>query len=168
MNGLLKILRLPPVVFIEVLVIASIAQYLYPRPLGIPYEVERWLGLALIVAAFVLGLSAFRQFRKHHTTIEPGQRPTALITSGPFARTRNPVYIGQLLLLSGIAVLSDALVMAAMVPVLYLALDRLVVRSEEAMVRDAFPEEYPEYAGRVPRWIGWRTFVPARRSRQSL
>lgn len=164
MRMLLKVLRLPPVVFFEVLAIASIAHYLYPRSLPIPYEAERWMGWTLVAAAFLIGISAFREFKKHHTTVEPGQRPTALVTSGVFARTRNPIYIGQLLVLSGIALLADAVIIAAALPLLWLALDRLVVRSEEATVREAFPEEYPEYARRVPRWFGRRTLFPGRRS----
>src|SRR5438874_1264173 len=63
----------------------------------------RWLGLIPISVGIAFGVSAARLFRKHQTTIRPGQPSSRLVTDGPFRFSRNPIYVGMVLLLAGIA-----------------------------------------------------------------
>ena len=75
-----------------------------------------------------------------------------LTTSGPYAYTRNPLYLGSLIMAVGFAVAARSgwvlLFMGLMFLVIYLP----VIRSEEAFLRQTFPG-YEEYARRVPRWL---------------
>src|SRR4051812_9554919 len=64
----------------------------------------RWLGLVPAVIGLGLGFSAIRIFLKRKTTVRPGDTSTSLVTEGPFRFTRNPMYLGMALLLTGLAI----------------------------------------------------------------
>lgn len=101
-----------------------------------------------------------RRFRQRHTTVEPF-RPdaaTALVTDGPNALTRNPMYVGM----AG-ALLAHAMARGDVRTLLPLAafvaiIDRVQIRPEEEALRRLFGQDYADYCARVPRWIA----VPGR------
>ena len=75
-----------------------------------------------------------------------------LVTSGPFGWSRNPFYVGVLLVLAGVVVAFSLDWGIVTVPLVWVALDRIVVPREEAMLRERFAE-FEGYAGRVRRWV---------------
>ena len=79
---------------------------------------------------------------------------SALLTSGPFRWTRNPLYLGLAILLACFGVLLDSAWMLSLTPVLVLLLDRLVIAREELRLRAQFGEEYEAYTRGVRRWLG--------------
>jgi protein-S-isoprenylcysteine O-methyltransferase Ste14 len=81
--------------------------------------------------------------------VEKNQR---LTTSGPYAYTRNPLYLGSLIIGAGFAVAARSGWIAAAMAALFLAIYIPVIRSEEAYLRRAFPE-FDAYAARVPRLL---------------
>ena len=87
------------------------------------------------------------------TSTRPDASPDALVTSGPFRFSRNPFYIGVLLMIGGLmlALSLDWLVVA--LPLLWVALDRLVVPREEERLAAAFDETWEPYAARTRRWL---------------
>jgi protein-S-isoprenylcysteine O-methyltransferase Ste14 len=113
---------------------------------------------AAVIAASSLGLlaAASQRFRARGTTVDPlrPERASALVSSGPFAVTRNPMYVGMAGLLGAHAVLRGSpralLPMAAFVAVI----DRVQIPPEEAAMSSLFGAEYEAYRGRVPRWVG--------------
>ena len=111
------------------------------------------IGGALLLVGTGIGWAALSELRRHRTTVEPWHRPTALVTSGMFAFTRNPLYLTLLLILLSLAIMMDSLWLVASTALLWLTLDRVVVRAEEKLVEEAFPEEYPAYKRRVRRWL---------------
>lgn len=113
-----------------------------------------WAGAALAVAGFALELAAGRALAGAGTSVRPFAAPNALVISGVFAHSRNPLYVGMLLLLAGLALALSLDWGVVLVPVLWLCLDRLVVPHEEAALRAHAPEAWAAYAARVPRWIG--------------
>jgi protein-S-isoprenylcysteine O-methyltransferase Ste14 len=110
-------------------------------------------GVACIGVA--LNVSPKFGFIRARTTVNP-LRPDAvsqLVTGGPYRVTRNPMYLGHALMLSGWAVaLAHPLAFAA-VPAYLLWIDRLQIPSEEAALAARFPQEFAAYAQRVRRWL---------------
>lgn len=111
-------------------------------------------------AAFLLWSSlyaprAIRAFRRVGTTIDPVHvdRATALVTSGVYARTRNPMYVSlALLLLAWAAWLGQAALLIGPVTfVLYIT--RFQILPEERLLTARFGAEYAAYRARVPRWL---------------
>ena len=111
------------------------------------------IGCAVLLAGVVVAWAALSELKRHRTTVEPGQRPTALVTSGVFGFTRNPLYITLLLVVSSIAVMVNSLWLIVSAALLWLTLDRVIVRAEEKILDEVFPEEYLAYRSRVRRWV---------------
>ena len=84
---------------------------------------------------------------------EPEQPTETLVTSGPFKRTRNPIYVGFLVIGAGIAVGVNSLAMLIAVFIGVVALTVLVIRREEAYLEREFGEVYTEYMRRTRRWL---------------
>ncbi len=80
------------------------------------------------------------------------QKNTRLTTGGPYAYTRNPLYLGSVILAAGFAVAARSLWIVLILIALFLAIYLPVIRAEEEFLRSQFPE-FVEYAGRVPRFL---------------
>ena len=151
---LARILALPAVLLMLALTGAAVLEARYPIALGMPsFAWAMASGAAVMLTAVTIAGAAMMQMKKHRTTVEPGQRPATLVTSGIFARTRNPIYLAMVLFVLAIALMADAgwFILAAIV--LCIALDRIVIASEQRMIGEAFGEEYAAYRRRVRRWI---------------
>jgi len=113
------------------------------------------LGALLALAAGVaIGLASVASFRTANTTILPAGRPTtAIVGRGPYAFTRNPMYLGMALAYSGLSLGLNNLWALATLPVVLIVVDRLVVRREERYLTAKFGEPYRDYCARVRRWV---------------
>jgi len=78
---------------------------------------------------------------------------TALVTTGPYRYTRNPMYLGLAFLYAGIALAFGLLWALAALPVVLLVVDRVVIPPEERHLEAQFGDEYRAYKSRVRRWI---------------
>jgi protein-S-isoprenylcysteine O-methyltransferase Ste14 len=112
------------------------------------------LGWALVAVGGALALAGVGAFRRATTPVKPFRPVTALVEAGPFRFTRNPMYLGLVLVSSGVAVLLGAATPLLVPPALWLLLDRRFVRREEAMLRSGFGAAYGDYCARVARWWG--------------
>jgi len=110
-------------------------------------------GSAMIVIGLLLFGSAVRMIVLARTTIKPFQESSALITTGPFRWSRNPIYLGMVLLLLGIAVLFGSLTPFPVVALFAFLIDRVFIKGEEQMLHATFTGEYADYCRRVRRWI---------------
>jgi len=120
-------------------------------PLGFVFAVlyfwlahPTWRFLALGALLIVPGL-LIRAFASGHV-----RKNEALATSGPYAYTRNPLYLGSLLMGIGFAVAARSWWVGGVLVVMFFAIYLPVIRDEEAYLRQKFPE-FEEYARRVPR-----------------
>ena len=100
------------------------------------------LGAVLIVPGLLIRALASGHVRKNE----------ALATSGPYAYTRNPLYLGSLLIGIGFVVAARSWWVGAVLVVMFFAIYLPVIRSEEEFLREKFPE-FEEYATRVPRML---------------
>lgn len=117
-------------------------------PLWVQYP-----GWLVFAAGVVLMIWAAVTMGRARTTFMPGLVPTRLVTWGPFALSRNPIYLGDLLILAGFLLIFDAFAGLIMVPLFAIFLTQRFIQEEEAMGRQAFGAEYDAYAARVHRWI---------------
>ena len=111
-----------------------------------------WVGDAIgfLLVAVGVGLSAWSVREAGETEVEA---PTKLLTSGPYSLSRNPMYIAWSLLYLGIAMITNSLWMAALLPIVFAFTHLYDVRKEERFLEKQFGDEYLEYVGRVRRYF---------------
>tara|TARA_R110002110_G_scaffold415748_1_gene654808 strand:+ start:37988 stop:38437 length:450 start_codon:yes stop_codon:yes gene_type:complete len=111
------------------------------------------IGGAIIVFALFLLVSANGLFFRAQTGIIPFRPVTALVTDGVYRLSRNPMYLGMMLVLLGCAITVGAAT-ALLVPLMFAVIIQFrYILPEEAMLMDAFPEDFAAYRARVRRWI---------------
>jgi protein-S-isoprenylcysteine O-methyltransferase Ste14 len=108
---------------------------------------------ALFLAAFSLAAICFWHQRRHGTSVEPFEPTTALVQSGPYRLSRNPLYVAQLLGFAGFALLVGSVWMAAFLPLVFLVLHYGAVLPEERYLEAKFGDDYRRYRARVRRWL---------------
>lgn len=141
---------LPPVWLALALAVAYLVGELIPVSLG---TVGYWIGTGLFWMGLLLIGAAAIEFLRARTSIIPRDQPKALITSGIFSITRNPIYLADALILAGLCLRWDAALALLLVPVFVVFIDRRFVRQEEQFLDIAFPEAFADYVSRTRRWI---------------
>ena len=116
-------------------------------------SVERQLEVGPNPARPALAVFVALIFKRRGTTILPFRESTALVTSGPFRYSRNPIYCGMIAMLIGLGVLLDSATPFVIVPVFGWIIDRYFIRREEADLETVFGAEYEAYKARVRRWL---------------
>lgn len=106
------------------------------------------LGLLLIGAAAI-------QMLLRRTTVVPGRKPSSIVTSGVFRMSRNPIYLGDALVLAGAILWWDVAVGLPVLLAFMALIQSRFILPEEAGLRAGFGPEYAAWAAKVPRWIGW-------------
>ena len=111
-------------------------------------------GSLLAAAGLALDVAAMLTMYRARTNILPNRAADKLLTTGVFALTRNPIYTGNTLLLSGIALYWPSVWLIPVTIVAAFAVDRLAIRREEAHLATRFGADFRIYARQTPRWIG--------------
>lgn len=111
-------------------------------------------GLVLIAAGAALMVLAVLQMVLARTTFIPRRNPAALVSGGVFAISRNPIYLGDALILSGVILFWGALFALPLVPAFMWLITRRYIRDEEMRLHAAFGADYTRWAARTGRWIG--------------
>ncbi|MFD0917657.1 methyltransferase family protein [Pseudahrensia aquimaris] len=110
-------------------------------------------GWLIIAIALGLDVWTFLTLRRHRTTIMPHKAASQLAVDGPFAVSRNPIYLGNVLLCLGIGFVIGSRWFLLMAALLFVLLSELAIKREEAHLEANFPEEWKAYAAKVRRWI---------------
>jgi protein-S-isoprenylcysteine O-methyltransferase Ste14 len=142
----------PPLIYLTAVVTGLILRYLVPTaflPRGLDYA----LGAALIVIAVGILLWGVRVMRRAGTSVKPTVPTTALVTTGPFRFSRNPLYVSLTLLYLGIAIAAQSFWALALLFVVLAVMQRGVIDREERYLEHKFGAEYVRYKERVRRWI---------------
>ena len=121
------------------------------------FDVPMKSPVAVVLALSGIGLTFFatREFARVRTTVNPIhiEKATALVTSGPFSFSRNPMYLGMLLVLLGICVWLGSLPGLAS-PLLFVAyITRFQIVPEERVMMQKFGTAFTDYAKRTRRWL---------------
>ncbi|MEM8792592.1 MAG: isoprenylcysteine carboxylmethyltransferase family protein [Pseudomonadota bacterium] len=145
---LLKKLDLPPVWLILLMAIASASTGFET---AIPEMI--WPGRMLIILGLLLAVWAALAFRRARTTIIPKERPSALVDTGPYRISRNPIYLADLVILAGWSLSHGILIAAVMTMTMFFVLERRFILGEEAVLEADLGQPYLDYKARVRRWI---------------
>ena len=136
------------------IVIAFIADHFKRLPL---FPTKTWLeiavGVLLLVFAVGIVASARRVFVAHGTNLNPYRPTNAVVVTGVYRFSRNPIYIAFMIVLLAFALFANSLWFVLLLPLLLLMLHFGVVKREEAYLLGKFGDSYREYCDRVRRWI---------------
>ncbi len=116
----------------------------------------RWLVVVgWVLVLFFVGWNGWSLwlFRRHETGLLPGQATNAMIESGPYRISRNPLYVGLLALYLGLALLAATFWGLVLFPLAVLLVRWGAIRPEERFLRERFGAAYDDYARRVRRWL---------------
>ncbi len=109
--------------------------------------------MACFFVAVILAGAAAGRFWRAQTPVLPHRATTALVTSGPFRLTRNPLYLSLGLVLAGLAFALNSLAVLAMIAPWTLVMRYGVIAREEQYLELKFGEDYRAYCQRVRRWL---------------
>jgi len=141
----------PPLIYLTAIIAAYVLGWVWvPPPLPVRLEPVGW---GLIAGALALMLWAGQEFRKAGTSFHPTEPDTAVIATGPYRFTRNPLYIGLTLITVGVALLKNhAWVLVLLAPTLFVMHHGVILREERYLERK-FGAAYTDYKAKVRRWI---------------
>jgi len=142
---------------------------LFTVPLGLAWGIDRFmqtprlpdvpwlamLGGLMALGGFALVLWGIRTFNRFRTAVYPNRAAKLVVDTGPFAFTRNPMYLGMTVFYLGFVLLLGSYTALLMLPLVHVVLWRFVISKEERHLMQKFPEAYAEYCARVPRWL-WK------------
>ena len=143
----------PPAVMLAMALLMWLVSRAAP-PFHFDVPARNWLMIILVLAGFVTGMSGVLTFRHAKTTVNPLKpHASSLVTWGIYAISRNPMYLGGLIMLLGWAIsLSNALAFLFL-PVYVLYLNRFQIAPEERVLTSLFGETYVAYQARARRWL---------------
>ena len=145
------VLARPPVVYLVSILMGFALNAMWPVKL-LPLALEP-LGLLLIVLAIALFALSVREFRRAQTPIRTRKPVTAVIRTGPYRFSRNPIYLSFTLLQLGLGTWANsAWIVGMLIPTLVLMSSGVIDREERYMA-EKFGEEYLRYTAAVRRWI---------------
>ena len=143
---------LPPRVF-QIAIVTIVAIH-FLCPVWYMYcSLWRFVGLIPIVFGAYLNIYSDWLIKKHNTTIKPFEKPKSLIEEGPFRYSRNPIYMGMVLIILGGSLLSGS-VLSLIVPIVFaLILHFKYIIVEEDILANQFGINYKNYKSKVHCWI---------------
>jgi len=142
----------PPLVPLGFLLLGAVARRLLPAPL-LPGKYRYVVGGVLIGAAVANVVWSGSTMHAANTPISPMEPVQRIVSSGPFAFSRNPIYLGFNLVYLGIAILTNNRWPVLLWPAMIATLQKGVIEREERYLDAKFGEEYRDYKARVRRWL---------------
>jgi protein-S-isoprenylcysteine O-methyltransferase Ste14 len=147
-------LKVPPaVVFLLCLMLIYLAHDYLPDLISL--KLPRWVAAIPGVIGVVLGLAGILQFALQSTSVNP-HRPenaSALVTGGVYRYSRNPMYLGLLLILVAAVLVLGSLTGLPIVLLFIVYMNRFQIKPEEDVMKEKFGDEFLDYKKRVGRWI---------------
>ena len=143
--------RIPPPL---VAIITGLLMWAATRP-AFTLGTGLWPGLLIAALGMAVCLAGVLSFHRARTTVNPlhPERASALVDSGIYRLTRNPMYLGFAILLVAWAVVLGSVVSLIGVVAFMLYMRRFQIRPEERALNALFPDDFARYCGRVRRWI---------------
>ncbi len=143
---------MPPTWLLIAIIAMLILHFLLPIAKIIP-TIWNFTGFVFLVSGITLNLIADRAFQRIGTTVKPYQESSNLVTSGVFKISRNPMYLGMVLILIGIAVLLRTLSPLLVVIPFASLIDQIYIRVEEQMLIKKFGTKWQAYKAKTRRWL---------------
>lgn len=154
-NGVkMKILSIKPPRWLQIyFVLGLIVHFLSPKGtlLFVPFTI---LGGIVFVAGFFVMMWAWALFRKAKTGVCPlSQETTHFVTNGPYAFSRNPMYLGMAGLIVGVALFLSSAALAIAAVAFFVTINNGYIPFEEAKMKKQFGQQFAEYRNKVRRWL---------------
>jgi protein-S-isoprenylcysteine O-methyltransferase Ste14 len=143
---------MPPTLLLIAMIAMLALHFLMPLAWIIP-PFWNLTGLILIALGLILNLNADKAFHQVQTTVKPFEESSSLVTNGVFRLSRNPMYLGFVLILFGIAVLLRTLSPYLVIFAFVVILDKIYVRFEERMLAEKFGISWRNYQSVTRRWL---------------
>jgi protein-S-isoprenylcysteine O-methyltransferase Ste14 len=145
----------PPIIFLAAIAVSILLGAFYPLPwFAQPLSgIFTAIGWSMIAAFVALNISTIRAMRRAGTTVRPDRGTDHLVTEGPFAFTRNPLYLAGTILVLGIGLVSGIVWFLLLAVLAAFAVQKLAIEREERHLQARFGKTYVDYAQRVRRWI---------------
>ncbi|NIM94494.1 MAG: hypothetical protein GTO18_12400 [Anaerolineales bacterium] len=148
----MKIKLIPPT-YLNVLLILEILLHFIAPVRQIVEAPFTYFGVILLIAGLLLNIYTVRYLERFGTTINYLEDAHRLVVTGPFRRSRNPIYLSGVMLSLGIAIFLGSLITFVIPILLFLLLNYLYIPNEELRLEELFGNEFVEYKHRVRRWI---------------
>jgi protein-S-isoprenylcysteine O-methyltransferase Ste14 len=148
-----KAKKVMPTTWLLLAIVVTIAlHFLFPvmRIVPAPWNL---LGIIPLAAGVAINLVADSAFRKANTTVKPFEESSSLIVDGAFRISRNPMYLGFVLILIGVAVLLGSLAPFVVALAFAILMDRAYIGIEEGMLAARFGTQWEEYKQTTRRWL---------------
>jgi protein-S-isoprenylcysteine O-methyltransferase Ste14 len=142
----------PPVIYIAGFLVGVALELAFPIG-ALPFALALIAGLVGGALWLAFDASAMVLFHRARTSMVPMRPTTALVTSGPYRLTRNPMYVGMAFLYGGLALALGMIWSLALLPAILFMVDRFVIAREERYLEAKFGDEYRDYKARVRRWL---------------
>jgi len=134
------------------IIIAVVVYYFFPVTILIPFPYNM-LGLLIVGLGVYLAFQSVRQLISHNTTFKPSGNPSSLVAKYLYSHSRNPIYLGVLLIALGSAtILSCASAFIAPV-IFFLVVNTVIIPFEENRLQKNFGSEFERYKKSVRRWL---------------
>ncbi len=144
----------PPIILASVVAAAILLGYLAPLPWpGLDDTPARAIGLGVGAAGVVLLIWSIMTLRFHDTTMLPDAGATHLVSSGPYRRFRNPIYLADAMMLLGVAELTKNVWLVIAAAVFAALVNWLAILPEERHLARRFGQAYLDYKAKSRRWI---------------
>jgi len=148
-----NVIALPPLIYLVPFVLGVLLHFWRAVPIATNFNVGLVVGWPLIVLAIVLMVWALQTFKKTGEDKNVRTATHSIVTSGPFALTRNPMYLAMVILYFGLAIIINTLWPFLFLPIVLIVMYYGVILREEKYLENKFGEEYIDYKKRIRRWI---------------
>lgn len=142
----------PPTHFYIYLIISILLHYALPLKQIINYPFYL-IGFLLFIIGAGLNVWADQSLKKYKTTVKPNEKPAALIVTGAFKISRNPMYLGMALILFGAGFILGSVISFVGVLLFITAMEIMFIPQEEKNLKEQFGEEFEAYKKKVRRWL---------------
>ena len=147
----MKTLIPPPIVTIVFLFVIFFTKDLFRFSVTLPSS----LGFIIIFAGLMIIFIAARQFKEANTTINPlkPENASMLVSKGIFSYSRNPMYLGMLLIIIGFSIIQNLMAIIAIMPIWIIYMTYFQIIPEEEAMEILFKENFVNYCKKTRRWI---------------
>jgi protein-S-isoprenylcysteine O-methyltransferase Ste14 len=146
------VVALPPALYGIAFSIVLLVRWLWPLPI-LPYPAPFWAGLTLVVLGIALGFWGQRTMRVAGTNVHPSRPTTAIVSSGPFRYSRNPLYLALNSVFIGLSLAVNTWWGFVTLVPLVVVMHYGVILREERYLEGKFGESYRSYKNRVRRYF---------------
>ncbi|MBS1788763.1 MAG: isoprenylcysteine carboxylmethyltransferase family protein [Acidobacteria bacterium] len=148
-------LRIPPLALFVIFVLAILAAGIYIPNANVPFPGHKGLAVLVIILGWVIVGAGVIEFRRAKTTMSPfsPERTALIVSSGIYRWSRNPMYLGMMIVLFGVAAWWSSLPGFLFVWGFYAYMTRFQIKPEERVLLKLFGSEFSAYMVQVHRWL---------------